>query len=380
MFCDIRNFTDTTEMLQGDVFRWINSIASVVHGICSDYEGNAVKHVGDAFMMVWSLPLMKNFDKDLDCDEKEGMEPCDEEEDERARTELRRSRGLQNRTASSAELVKKQNKWECQEQAEKCLIAVTKIVIALTDEYRFLVPISSSSRALLLSSGLNRVRIGFGLHAGNAIQGAIGSHLKVDVTFISKSSEIAEVLESRTKEYGVPILMSGKYFDLLGKQTKGKCRQVDYDDSKDANVRRFFTFDIDEEAVGGVKGRAGPGIYSPMTKQGSNGALEGGKEGGGGGGGGRGNNNGLKGQYDPRIWVQEPTLRDVRRKYNVRFLTGWSKAFALYRGAKTLEEWTEAEETMEEISTEYADGVAERLRVKCRRVRVGLDNKEGAGN
>ena len=38
------------------------------------------------------------------------------------------------------------------------------------------------------------------------------------------------------------------------------------------------------------------------------------------------------------------------------------------------------EETMEEISTEYADGVAERLRVKCRRVRVGLDNKEGAGN
>lgn len=30
-FCDIRNFTDTTEVLQEDIMEFVNSIADIVH-------------------------------------------------------------------------------------------------------------------------------------------------------------------------------------------------------------------------------------------------------------------------------------------------------------------------------------------------------------
>lgn len=43
---------------------------------------------------------------------------------------------------------------------------------------------------------------GFGLHAGKAVQGAIGSQRKLDATYLSEAVERAEFLESSTKIYG----------------------------------------------------------------------------------------------------------------------------------------------------------------------------------
>lgn len=52
-FCDIRNFTDTTEILQEDVMLFVNEIAEIVHGIVDRYSGAANKNIGDAFLLVW---------------------------------------------------------------------------------------------------------------------------------------------------------------------------------------------------------------------------------------------------------------------------------------------------------------------------------------
>ena len=51
-FCDIRNFTDTTEELQEGVMMFVNEIAQVVHGIVDKYFGSANKNIGDAFLLV----------------------------------------------------------------------------------------------------------------------------------------------------------------------------------------------------------------------------------------------------------------------------------------------------------------------------------------
>ena len=51
-FCDIRNFTDTTEELQEGVMMFVNEIAEVVHGIVDKYLGAANKNIGDAFLLV----------------------------------------------------------------------------------------------------------------------------------------------------------------------------------------------------------------------------------------------------------------------------------------------------------------------------------------
>jgi len=53
------------------------------------------------------------------------------------------------------------------------------------------------------------VKLGLGLHLGYAIEGAIGSYYKIDASYLSPNVRMAERLESSTKYFGVPILISG---------------------------------------------------------------------------------------------------------------------------------------------------------------------------
>ena len=54
-FCDIRNFTDATEVLQEGVMLFVNEISEIVHSIVNKYNGAANKNVGDAFLLVWKF-------------------------------------------------------------------------------------------------------------------------------------------------------------------------------------------------------------------------------------------------------------------------------------------------------------------------------------
>jgi len=55
-FCDIRNFTDTTEILQEEVMVFVNEIGEIVHAVVDSFAGAANKNIGDAFLLVWKLP------------------------------------------------------------------------------------------------------------------------------------------------------------------------------------------------------------------------------------------------------------------------------------------------------------------------------------
>lgn len=57
--------------------------------------------------------------------------------------------------------------------------------------------------------------------------GAIGSQRKLDATFVSESVETSEFLESSTKIYGVPLLMSDTFYELLDASNRYRCRKVD---------------------------------------------------------------------------------------------------------------------------------------------------------
>ena len=54
-FCDIRNFTDATEVLREEVMLFVNEIGEIVHGTVDKYSGAANKNVGDAFLLVWKF-------------------------------------------------------------------------------------------------------------------------------------------------------------------------------------------------------------------------------------------------------------------------------------------------------------------------------------
>jgi class 3 adenylate cyclase len=54
-FCDIRNFTDATEVLQEGVMLFVNEIGEIVHGLVDQFSGAANKNIGDAFLLVWKF-------------------------------------------------------------------------------------------------------------------------------------------------------------------------------------------------------------------------------------------------------------------------------------------------------------------------------------
>lgn len=60
-----------------------------------------------------------------------------------------------------------------------------------------------------------RPRMGFGLHQGWAIEGAIGSHFKIDASYLSPNVNMAARLEAATKQFGTDLLVSGDLYDLL---------------------------------------------------------------------------------------------------------------------------------------------------------------------
>lgn len=60
-----------------------------------------------------------------------------------------------------------------------------------------------------------KVKMGFGLHVGWAIEGAIGSYFKVDASYLSPNVNMVARLEAATKIFDTPILISGNLRDIL---------------------------------------------------------------------------------------------------------------------------------------------------------------------
>jgi class 3 adenylate cyclase len=59
------------------------------------------------------------------------------------------------------------------------------------------------------------VSMGFGLHIGWAIEGAIGSEYKIDASYLSPNVNMASRLEAATKQFGVDFLISEDLYDVL---------------------------------------------------------------------------------------------------------------------------------------------------------------------
>lgn len=187
-FCDIRNFTDATEVLQQDVMVFVNSIAYIVHKTVDKFGGIANKNIGDAFLLVWKFP------------------------EEEIVT-------LEDGTLclNKSKLVKN--------IADLTLISFAKIIAGI-----------NKKKAILNyreNKGLNerlpnyKVKMGFGLHIGWAIEGAIGSEFKIDASYLSPNVNLASRLEAATKQYGVSILISHELHSYFSKRTRSYCREID---------------------------------------------------------------------------------------------------------------------------------------------------------
>jgi hypothetical protein len=90
------------------------------------------------------------------------------------------------------------------------------------------------------------VKMGFGLHYGWAIEGAIGSAFKIDASYLSPNVNMASRLEAATKQFGVPLLVSGHLVALFTREMKNEVRHIDRVTVKGSiEPVDFYTCDVD---------------------------------------------------------------------------------------------------------------------------------------
>ncbi len=197
-FCDVRQFTDTTECLQEEVMLFVNRIAHILHSIVVQCSGAANKNIGDAFLLTWKI-------------------------DEKA-------------TKEQKALL-----------ADQALLTFCKALIELARHQEFICNFSVAATGRLFKRFPDyKVRIGSGLHVGWAIEGAIGSNRKIDASYISPHVSTTEFLESSTKDYGVSLLMSEPFYRLLSPAASRFVRQVDrIRRSKEEGPMGLYTYDCD---------------------------------------------------------------------------------------------------------------------------------------
>lgn len=212
-FCDIRQFTDTTEVLQEDIMEFVNTIAKIVHVEVHLHGGSANKNIGDAFLLVWKFP------KDIDADD-----------------------------IANCENISAEKRRRIQIIADNALASFITIIAALRRSAR----LHRYRKSESLNERINgfEVKMGFGLHVGWAIEGAIGSEHKVDASYLSPNVNVSARLEAATKQFGVPLLFTGEFARMLSPDVRNLSRHIDSVTVKGSiNPVQLYTFDVRPENI-----------------------------------------------------------------------------------------------------------------------------------
>ena len=227
-FCDIHKFDDVNQRMGVDVLRFVNSIASIVHGCIQDWGGQSNKNLGNAFVLVWRIGDEETL-LNLTSGNAAGTSKDKSKKTRDKVVDLRRVPGIDN-------------------LADKALIGYLKIIVELNRQENIL---AYRKEARLTNNGANEfiVRMGFGLHAGWAIEGAVGSLKKIDATYLSPHVNMAARLETSSKQYGVPVLISQVAWELMSPVAQNLCRKLDVVTVKGSEFPiGIYTYDCDQNA------------------------------------------------------------------------------------------------------------------------------------
>lgn len=196
-YCDIRNFSDATGLLADQIMVFVNRIASVVHSCVNDFYGSPNQNVGDAFLLVWMLT---------------------------GHSELKKQKLADLATVSFMKLT--------------ALIAKSPVLAVYRAHPKMIQRVPDYC-----------VRLGFGLHTGWAIEGAIGSEFKIDASYLGSNVSLAASLQELTKKYSTLIVLSDALVNLMTAPVSSLCRQIDNVCLPDSTPFKLFTVDLDDLAL-----------------------------------------------------------------------------------------------------------------------------------
>ena len=97
--------------------------------------------------------------------------------------------------------------------SDKALVGFLKVIVEINRDVQLLA-YRDDERLSRGSDKDFKLRMGFGLHAGWAIEGAVGSLQKVDATYLSPHVNMAARMEAATRQFGVSILVTRSFFKV----------------------------------------------------------------------------------------------------------------------------------------------------------------------
>jgi class 3 adenylate cyclase len=198
-YITIEHFSIVTEVLQDGIVMLVNRLAEIIHGIVDEFCGFTCKNTGSGFSLLWKLPPLSP---------------------------------------------------QRQRICELALVSMCEIVCAI-NKSPVLATYNEHPHLIMRIPGY-RVRIHAAIHLGKAIEGAVGSEMKLDASYLGTDVGLAQRLsELGNREYKSAILLSGTFANQLGKPIRDMCRQIDIIsvDSDAGGLVELYTFDLDQTAV-----------------------------------------------------------------------------------------------------------------------------------
>ena len=209
--------------LTDDVLTFVNTIAEVVHESVVHWGGQCNKNLGNAFVILWRIDDEEKLHEVLNSSKfsKKVRSFGDVSESGKSDKSKRDSK-----TKIENKVIDLKRVPGINILADQALIGYLKI-LAEINRNKAILKYRNEPRLTRNGTEPFKVSMGFGLHAGWAIEGAVGSKYKVDATYLSPHVNMAARLETSSRQYGVPLLFSHFVEELLSPEVKDKCRRID---------------------------------------------------------------------------------------------------------------------------------------------------------
>lgn len=240
-FCLIRNFQQINEALQEKTIVFVNEIASIVHTNVNKFGGVCNKNIGESFLLIWKL---RNKPSKVSSNKintsLSGFSP------NKSGIHNLSCYMSKNDSSPSVSLIHPCNSSTL--KADCALLSFLNVIKKINKS-----PIIKKYQNEPLLQGISKnkkfkLKMGFGLHVGWGIEGAIGSFYKIDCSYLSPNVNIAARLETATNIYGVDILLSGELYSMLSNSLQSKCRLIDCVTLKGSNNPvKLYTVDINRK-------------------------------------------------------------------------------------------------------------------------------------
>lgn len=321
-FAAIDGFSHAVHNLGGDVMILINDVAAVVHGEVFRWgfgeSGQCNKNLGGTFLMVYRIGLVKEVIRKLEqatdvvfagSSQKNGVRRRKVSTARTGSTATttggtksgrRSTQSGRNASSTKAMSLNLQSLPGISTFTDRAVIGMLKSFAGIYRDEKLLT--WKDDFRLGAGVGAFSVNMFFGLDAGWAVEGAVGSEYKIDATYLSPHVNMAARMMTACKQYGVSILLSQAVQELMSSTARSKLRHIDTVTVKGSSLKqRIYTYDARHKGVDFF-------LFSRSDAQADLDAE----------------------RYSPRTWEVDQDLRAMRQHVTEDFLDEFTKGRDYY--------------------------------------------------